>query len=71
MKTAVELLVEELKKSLSSVYNNEFDEEIKQALEMEKEKQEQDLRKFVDFINERHFNKFTLTQDEVDTFLDK
>lgn len=35
--TAVEWLVNELKKSLPSVYNNEFDEEINQAKEMEKQ----------------------------------
>jgi hypothetical protein len=35
--TAVEWLVNELKKSLPSVYNNEFEEEINQAKEMERE----------------------------------
>jgi trehalose-6-phosphate synthase len=65
--TAVEFLVERLNRNGLGVTQDE----INQALEMEKEKQEQDLRKFVDFINKRHFNKFTLTQDEVDTFLDK
>jgi len=35
--TAVEWLVSELKKSLPSIYNNEFDEEIQQAKEMEKQ----------------------------------
>jgi len=37
VKTAVEWFVEELKKSLPSVYNNEFDEEINKAKEMESE----------------------------------
>ena len=35
--TAVEWLVSELKKSLPSIYNNEFDEEIQQAKEIEKQ----------------------------------
>jgi hypothetical protein len=35
--TAVEWLVEQLKKSLPSVYNGEFNKEIEQAKEMEKQ----------------------------------
>jgi hypothetical protein len=43
---------------------NKFDEIINKAKEMEKEQ----LYNFIDFINERHFNSFRISKDEVEIY---
>jgi hypothetical protein len=58
MKTAVEWLIRQIK-------GYESDCEIFQiAKEMEKEQ----LYNFIDFINERHFNSFRISKDEVEQY---
>jgi hypothetical protein len=58
MKTAVEWLIGQIK-------GYESDCEIfQQAKEMEEEQ----LYNFIDFINERHFNSFRISKDEVEQY---
>jgi hypothetical protein len=59
MKTAVEWFAM-ITKELGYVYEAQF----QQAKEMEKKQ----LYNFIDFINERHFNSFRISKDEVEQY---
>jgi hypothetical protein len=60
MKTAVEWFANRISHG-GLVSKKQFDELLEQAKEMEKEQ----LYNFIDFINERHFNSFRISKDEV------
>ena len=63
MKTAVEWLVKKLKKYELSNYDVKL-----KIIEEAKRKEKKHLYNFVDFINERHFNSFRISKDEVEQY---
>jgi hypothetical protein len=65
--TAVEWLAKNLKDFPHIKHSQLFRDLIKQAKEMEKEQ----LYNLVDFINERHFNSFRISKDEVEQYYNK
>jgi hypothetical protein len=64
--TAVEWLVEQMSEKHygAKTYFGANKKLIEQSKEMEKEQ----LYNFVDFINERHFNSFRISKDEVEQY---
>jgi hypothetical protein len=63
MKTAVEFLASVLSQT-GPITEDDFNSLVEQAKEIEEEQ----LYNFIDFINERHFNSFRISKDEVEQY---
>jgi len=58
--SSIEWLEEQYYESEGKLTRHDFE----QAKQMEKEQ----INNFIDFINERHFNRFTLSKDEAEQY---
>jgi len=73
MKTAVEWLIEEwlhldAEFDMALIDRNTYWEKLKEIQRQAKEMEKKQLYNFIDFINERHFNSFRISKDEVEHY---
>ena len=66
--TAVEWLEEQIKDIFYVAEASEMTKKFKSVYEQAKQMEKEQIDNFIDFINERHFNRFTLSKDEVEIY---
>jgi hypothetical protein len=66
--TAVEWLEEQIKDIFYVAEASEMTKKFKSVYEQAKQMEKEQIDNFIDFINERHFNRFTLSKDEAEIY---